>query len=163
MRSSKPVEPSPGANTLSGRVVAEYARVSSREAYYNWQARKHRCHEETFVPRGFEPLKLRLLAVHSNQLSDETIEVAKALLYDCVVLLTELRLRQVPCAARISISREAPIQVSHAPAQLHCVAVWSLNISVWYAAELRWIERTSNLPLHQTAALHINASEGSES
>ena len=60
------------------------------------------------VPRGLEPRTLRLLAIRSNQLSYETIDFSKPLQYNCVVLLAELRLRQVPCGARIRISREAP-------------------------------------------------------
>ena len=49
---------------------------------------------------------------------------------------TALRLRIVPCGARIPIYGEAPILLSHAPAQLLCVVARSLNTPVCNAAEL---------------------------
>ena len=67
-----------------------------------WGQRVHH-----MVPRGLEPRTLRLLAVRSDQLSYETSDCTQQLKYSCVVLLAELRLRQVPCGARIRISREA--------------------------------------------------------
>ena len=51
-------------------------------------------------------------------------------------MLTELHLRQLPCGARIQTPGEAPILLSHAPAQLPCVAKSSLNMPVCHAAEL---------------------------
>ena len=91
------------------------------------------------VPRGLEPRTLRLLAVRSNQLSYETVDLAKPLEYKCVVLRAELRLRQVPCGARIRISREA------LNPELPSVVVSSLNLPVCHAAELLLIENTVHL------------------
>ena len=120
---------------MCGRIVAYNTRLSCGDAYYNWHERKQQSHEEPLVPCGLRPRAVRLLSVHSGQLSDETIELAKALLYNCVVVLTELRLRQMPCGARIPVSGEAPILLSHAPAQLPCVVVSSLNMPLCCAAE----------------------------
>lgn len=116
-RSSNPVKQRPGAITVCGRVVAQYASLACGGGYYNWQSRKHPSHEETLAPRGLEPRTLRLLPVRFNQLSYATIALGKALLYNCVVILNEIRLRQVPCGVRIPILRGAPILLSQAPAE----------------------------------------------
>ena len=87
-------------------------------------------------------------------------------------MLTEFRLRKMPCGARIPISGEAPILLSHATAQLPCVVVSSLNMPFCHAAEFLWVDRSLNLlqemrqstpthlALHQTVAMHCYASEG---
>ena len=95
------------------------------------------------VPRGLEPRTLRLLAVRSNQLSYETCDCINPLKYTCVVLLAELRLRLVPCGARIRISREAlnpAVLRPGAITQLPCVVGSSLNMPVRHAAELLLID-----------------------
>ena len=103
-------------------------------AYYNWQSRKRPYHEETVLQLVLEQLTLRLFVVHSDQLSYETVELAKPLLYNCVVMLTELRLRQLPCGVRIPIPCEAPILFSQIPATLRSVVVSSLSMPVYHAA-----------------------------
>ena len=103
----------------------------------------------TLAQRVVDPLTLRLLPVRSNQLSFENIEVAAALLYNSVAVLTELRLRQVPSVAHIQISVEDHILLSSAWAQLPFVVAASLDMSVCHAAEIRWIDHALK-PLRET-------------
>ena len=66
--------------TLAGSGPTIHEQMLKSSAHRIGQAKKHQSPEDTMAARGIEPRNVRLLAVRSNQLSYETIELAATLL-----------------------------------------------------------------------------------
>ena len=110
-----------------------------------WQATKQPPHEDTLAPLGLEPWAFRLLAINSDQLIFETAELASALLYNSIAMLTGLVWAKCFWAAHSNLWRSSN-PVDAAPEQLPFVVASSLRMSVCHAAERLWVEHSTILP-----------------